>query len=121
MHSAQIPISKFGILCTFPPGFPTKLSTASGRRKAPGGLETEYMTRISGLISPSSRLAMAAFGLTAAAWGQTPAVQINLQGPATRISPFIYGANEWCNPADVPYTAARWGGNRQTGYNWETN
>lgn len=60
-------------------------------------------------------------GLAAAAFGQAPAVQITLQGPAMPISPYIYGANEWCNPTDVPLTATRWGGNRQTGYNWETN
>jgi endoglucanase len=67
------------------------------------------------------RRASAFIGLAVAAFGQTSNVQINLQGSATLISPYIYGANEWCNPTDVPLKATRWGGNRQTGYNWETN
>ena len=79
------------------------------------------MLRILRLNSALCPRASAVIGLAAAAFAQAQPVQITLQGPASLISPFIYGANEWCNPTDVPLTAARWGGNRQTGYNWETN
>lgn len=79
------------------------------------------MLRISRLNSTFCRRASAVIGLAFAASAQGQTVQITLPGPATPISPFIYGANEWCNPTDVPLTATRWGGNRQTGYNWETN
>ncbi|MEO6096090.1 MAG: glycoside hydrolase family 44 protein [Fibrobacteria bacterium] len=64
---------------------------------------------------------MAVIGIAIVAYGQAPTVEISLRGPATLISPYIYGANEWCNPTDLPLTATRWGGNRLTGYNWETN
>lgn len=82
------------------------------------------MARIPRMIPTPIRSGLAAvvvMGLAASAWGQASTVQITVQGPVIPISPFIYGANEWCNPTDVPLTAARWGGNRQTGYNWETN
>jgi hypothetical protein len=69
----------------------------------------------------AGRAAGLAGGLAALAAAQTQTVEIKVQGPATPISPYIYGANEWCNASDVPFTASRWGGNRQTGYNWETN
>lgn len=36
-----------------------------------------------------------------------------------RISPYIYGTND--NLPGVPFTLRRQGGNRMTGYNWETN
>jgi hypothetical protein len=56
-----------------------------------------------------------------AAWGQTLKIDVAVNGPVTAISPYIYGANDWCNPADIPFTSARSGGNRLTAYNWETN
>ncbi|HLP41632.1 MAG TPA: glycoside hydrolase family 44 protein [Fibrobacteria bacterium] len=75
--------------------------------------------------SPRTRIAWQAAGLVgglaALAAAQTQTVQISFQDSPTPISPYIYGANEWCNPTDVPFTATRWGGNRQSGYNWETN
>jgi len=53
--------------------------------------------------------------------GQALQVDVSVNGPATPISPHIYGANDWCNPADIPFTSSRSGGNRLTAYNWETN
>lgn len=55
------------------------------------------------------------------AGAQTLKVDVAVNGPATPISPFIYGANDWCNPTDIPFTSSRSGGNRLTAYNWETN
>lgn len=72
-----------------------------------------------GIKAGLSLLAWACLGSPARGQGQT--VQIDLTAPPTPISPYIYGANEWCNATDVPFTASRWGGNRQTGYNWENN
>lgn len=74
---------------------------ASGRR-ARAGL-------VAGLLLPLATLA------------QTPvSFTVNLSGPRTAISPYIYGTNALLNPADG-YTSLRLGGNRLTGYNWETN
>jgi hypothetical protein len=55
------------------------------------------------------------------AWGQTLKIDVVANAPAAPISPYIYGANDWCNPADIPFAASRSGGNRLTAYNWETN
>ncbi len=44
---------------------------------------------------------------------------VEVDSPGTPISPHIYGSNQ-----DRPgsrWTVRRWGGNRTTGYNWETN
>lgn len=46
-------------------------------------------------------------------------VQIDADAEGTPISPYIYGTNQ--DIAGVPFTAFRQGGNRMTGYNWETN
>lgn len=51
-------------------------------------------------------------------------VSVNLAGEKTEISPFIYGVNEYGNAnnfKNISATAVRQGGNRYTGYNWETN
>ena len=52
-----------------------------------------------------------------------PPVQFDIDGANRRpISPFIYGSNQpnWQRHETI-YTLARWGGNRATTYNWETN
>jgi hypothetical protein len=59
--------------------------------------------------------------LAHAALGQGLKIDVTVNGPGTPISPYIYGANDWCNPSDIPLTSSRSGGNRLTAYNWETN
>ena len=52
------------------------------------------------------------------------AVSVNLSGEKKQISPYIYGVNEFGNGSslkNVTVNNARQGGNRYTGYNWETN
>lgn len=51
-------------------------------------------------------------------------VSVNLAGEKKAISPYIYGVNEYGNANNLKNTttpAVRQGGNRYTGYNWETN
>ncbi len=51
-------------------------------------------------------------------------VTVNLNGEKKAISPYIYGINQYGNInnyKDVTVNAVRQGGNRYTGYNWETN
>jgi len=51
-------------------------------------------------------------------------VLVNLDGEKKEISPYIYGINEYGNAnnyRNVTVNAVRQGGNRYTGYNWETN
>ena len=51
-------------------------------------------------------------------------ISVNLAGEKKSISPYIYGVNEFNGTnqfKNVTVNAAREGGNRFTGYNWETN
>lgn len=50
-------------------------------------------------------------------------VEIDLSAPKTPISPYIYGVNAYdsANLKNVTVSNIRQGGNRFTGYNWETN
>ena len=51
-------------------------------------------------------------------------VTVNLAGEKKAISPYIYGINQYSstnNFKNITVNAARQGGNRFTGYNWETN
>ncbi len=51
-------------------------------------------------------------------------VTVNLSGETKTISPYIYGMNQYGNInnyKNVTVNAVRQGGNRYTGYNWETN
>lgn len=51
-------------------------------------------------------------------------VSVNLSGEKKKISPYIYGINQYGNVnnyKNVTVNAVRQGGNRYTGYNWETN
>jgi hypothetical protein len=55
--------------------------------------------------------------------GSRQPAQITIDATRTApISPYIYGANfpDW-KKIHVPFTFARFGGNRTTAYNWETN
>jgi hypothetical protein len=83
--------------------------------------------RIALLIAIAATVASAG----GSAWAITPdnpgpadvRLTINsLANPARPISPYIYGANSALGgPLDAPITLDRLGGNRWTGYNWETN
>lgn len=46
-------------------------------------------------------------------------VTVDFGGESHKISPYIYGINDWTYYEDA--TSIRQGGNRYTGYNWETN
>lgn len=51
-------------------------------------------------------------------------VSVNLSGAKKKISPYIYGINQYGNVnnyKNVTVNSVRQGGNRYTGYNWETN
>lgn len=51
-------------------------------------------------------------------------VSVNLSGEKKEISPYIYGVNEYgtgSNLKNITVKNTRQGGNRYTGYNWETN
>ena len=51
-------------------------------------------------------------------------VTVDLSGSGKKISPYIYGINEYGHQDDlrkVSVNAVRQGGNRMTAYNWETN
>ena len=78
--------------------------------------------------------ALAGFLLTTTASSFVPAVQaedayqmtvtVDTSKDRKAISPYIYGVNEYGNGANlenVKVNAVRQGGNRYTGYNWETN
>jgi hypothetical protein len=76
------------------------------------------------MSSGEKRLLAAGLGIAfgcGLAMAQTPTIHISVNGPRTPISPYIYGANDWCNITGVPFTSSRSGGNRLTAYNWETN
>jgi hypothetical protein len=49
----------------------------------------------------------------------TVSATIDLGGETHPISPYIYGSNQ--DREGNRWTVRRWGGNRTTGYNWETN
>ena len=51
-------------------------------------------------------------------------VSVDLSKEKKEISPYIYGINQYGNTnnyKNVAVNAVRQGGNRYTGYNWETN
>ena len=59
-----------------------------------------------------------------AATTDTVAISVDFSGTPVAISPYIYGINDWARNATTKstgYTFDRLGGNRMTGYNWETN
>lgn len=58
-----------------------------------------------------------ALGLVPAVGFAQKTVTIDVKSNVHTISPYIFGTNESYEGA----TAARWGGNRSTSYNWETN
>lgn len=48
-------------------------------------------------------------------------ITVDMSGETKEINPYIYGVNDGCSLSDVTTTCVRQGGNRMTGYNWETN
>lgn len=63
------------------------------------------------------------YGCAASALSQSFHVTITVDPSAdtSRISPLIYGTNGQSDDRGLNITARRLGGNRMTGYNWETN
>lgn len=47
-------------------------------------------------------------------------IEIDFSKSTKSISPYIYGANDWVSRIGLTVNAIRQGGNRLTGYNWET-
>lgn len=75
------------------------------------------------LITVTS-LPMATFNAVAVDSSYNMNVTVNLKGEKKEISPYIYGINQYGNInnyKNVKVNAVRQGGNRYTGYNWETN
>lgn len=65
---------------------------------------------------------IAAFGSSFASWAAEVNFSINSAQNVHAISPYIYGANQFNgSTAPVNLGMQRLGGNRWTGYNWETN
>jgi len=62
-------------------------------------------------------LSLAVFFSAVSIQAQDVTVDVNVQENNSPISPYIYGSNNISNSA----TAARWGGNRTSAYNWENN
>ncbi len=58
---------------------------------------------------------------SSAATSSTVAITVSVKEGRKAISPYIYGVNDWVSLSGLTTTALRQGGNRMTGYNWETN
>lgn len=88
-----------------------------------------YLRRkLSGFIAGILTITCLAQPITAIAEGSASSysmnVSVNLSGEKKKISPYIYGINQYGNTnnyKNVTVNAVRQGGNRYTGYNWETN
>lgn len=80
---------------------------------------------LAGVFTLTSIAQMPLYGMTASAEDSyTMQVSVNLAGEQKSISPYIYGVNEYGNAnnlRNITTHAVRQGGNRYTGYNWETN
>lgn len=79
---------------------------------------------VAGVLAVSCIAQIPTVTLAEAAGSYDMNVTVNLAGEKTEISPYIYGVNEYGNTnnlKNVSTTAVRQGGNRYTGYNWETN
>jgi hypothetical protein len=70
-------------------------------------------------------ITLLAFSLfSASTLSASVAISIDMGGSRNAISPLIYGLNDWqrdATTASMNCTLERMGGNRMTGYNWETN
>lgn len=79
-------------------------------------------------IVPRSLLVLATLATLSAQTGAAPTIRVRADAPGHKISPAIYGINN-LSTSKATYLAAdsamlgsdRMGGNRMTGYNWETN
>lgn len=84
--------------------------------------------KFAGLIAGIMSIACIAQPVSAAAADTAESysmnISVDLSGEKKEISPYIYGINQYGNTnnyKNVTVNAARQGGNRYTGYNWETN
>ena len=79
---------------------------------------------VAGILTISCASQIAATQPVHAADSYDMNISVNLNGEKKAISPYIYGVNEYGNTnnlRNVTAGAVRQGGNRYTGYNWETN
>jgi len=88
-------------------------------------LNRKFAGLLAGIITLSSALQMYTGNVSADnSDSYDMNVSVNLAGEKKSISPYIYGMNEYGNTSNyrnVTVNAVRQGGNRYTGYNWETN
>lgn len=82
-----------------------------------------FRRSFSGMLAAVCLLASIPAVPSAAADSYTMQVEVDLGGERKEISPYIYGVNEYTssNLKTVTVHSTRQGGNRYTGYNWETN
>ncbi len=81
-----------------------------------------FAAALAGLLLTSTAVSFAPAAQAEGAYQMTVTVDTSKDRKA--ISPYIYGVNEYGNGANlenVKVNAVRQGGNRYTGYNWETN
>ena len=87
-------------------------------------LKRKFAGIIAGIVSIAC-LAQPMVSVTAeSAESYSMNVSVNLSGSKKEISPYIYGINQYGNVnnyKNVTVNSVRQGGNRYTGYNWETN
>lgn len=79
---------------------------------------------VAGIVALVSMTSVMHTGISAEDAGYTMNVSVKLDGERKSISPYIYGVNEYGNTdnlKNISVNAVRQGGNRYTGYNWETN
>lgn len=79
---------------------------------------------IAGVMAVVSLTSVMNASISADAEGYSMNVTLKLDGERKAISPYIYGVNEYGNTdnlKNISVNAVRQGGNRYTGYNWETN
>ena len=87
-------------------------------------LNRKFAALVAGIMSMAYMVQPVAAVTEASSDSYSMNVSVNLSGETKKISPYIYGINQYGNTnnyKNVTVNAARQGGNRYTGYNWETN
>ena len=83
-----------------------------------------YKNLVVALMVTLSSLPVCALTASAEDGSYNMKVSVNLAGEKKKISPYIYGVNDFLsdnNTKNLTVNAVRQGGNRYSGYNWETN
>ncbi len=84
----------------------------------------KYAALIAAVMAMTSMTSVMSGYVSAEGAGYAMNVSVKLDGERKAISPYIYGVNEYGNVdnlKNITVGAIRQGGNRYTGYNWETN